>query len=156
MKKIKLNGKYAFGKEAIVDDLDFEKLNTVSWRIEKRGRELYYAVNSKGIRMHSFLMNTPKGMHTDHMNGDGLDNQRENLRNCTASENIINSKIRIDNTSGYKGVCWVKNRNKWRAYLKSNKKTLHLGMFLSKEEAARAYDNKVKSLFGNFGRLNFV
>ena len=92
MKRLKLTQ----GKYTLIDDENFEELSKVSWCITKTGEDRWYAINkSHGINtyMHRFLMKTPKGMDTDHINGDSLDNRKENLRICTRSENLYNSRI---------------------------------------------------------------
>lgn len=143
------------GKVAIVDDDDFEWLNQWKWRFdiyavrELRGKPLY---------MHRIILQTPIGMQTDHINGDKLDNRRENLRICSASQNKQNEGIRSNNTSGYKGAHYVSTNNrikKWCATIWINNKSIFLGFFLTAEEAARAYDKKAIELFGDFANLNF-
>ena len=91
----------------------------------------------------------------DHINGIRDDNRWKNLREATGNQNQHNSKLRSDNTSGYKGVTWRKYRNKYRARIKFYGKNLLLGYFSSPEDAARAYDAKARELFGEFARLNF-
>ncbi len=143
------------GKVAIVDDLDFKKLNRFKWYFEKSG---YAGRDFKGktIRMHQFIMNTPKKLHTDHINGDGLDNRRDNLRLATVAENTRNQKIRKDNTSGYKGVSFNKNRQKWQSYINYKCKMIHLGFFTFPEYAALKYNFEAKKLFGEFALLNKI
>ena len=89
------------GQFAIVDDDDFEKINTYKWCIKKTSHNLYAkrVFNMKTIDMHRFIMNPKIGYVIDHINGDGLDNRKENLRICTHSENMKNIKVRKDNTS---------------------------------------------------------
>jgi hypothetical protein len=114
--------------------------------------------------LHALIMNTPKGMFTDHINGDPLDNRRSNLRICTISENNRNAPNHVDGTSGYKGVCYMKdglnfkrgkNAKRWRAVVNYNKKVHYLGTFATAEEAARAYDAKALELHGEYAYLNF-
>ena len=105
--------------------------------------------------LHRLLMDPPKGMVIDHINHNGLDNRRENLRICTRAENSRNRGKQKNNTSGYKGVCWYKRDKKWRAQIKKDSKKIHIGYFDIIEDAARAYDAKAKELFGEFAHLNF-
>jgi hypothetical protein len=93
----------------------------------------------------------------DHVNGDGLDNRRENLRVATHAQNASNRGVRVNNTSGFKGVhANHSGRGKqWFAYITTNYKRQHLGMFGTAEEAARAYDAAAVRLHGEFARLNF-
>lgn len=158
MKRIKLGGKLL--KYALVDDDMFEYLNQWHWGYS-RGYALRDKVNIKGIPkgkifMHRVIMQTPVGMETDHKNGNKADNRRENLRICTKGQNNANRGLAANNTSGYKGVTWDKNRNKWFAQTKLAQKKINLGRFSTKEEAALAYNAFVKEHFGDFARLNEV
>jgi hypothetical protein len=90
------------------------------------------------ITMHRFLMKPPKGMYIDHINGNGLDNRRINLRICTNSANLRNGSLRTNNTSGVTGVALDKTRNKWVAKIKVKYKTIHLGRFGNFEEAVNS------------------
>jgi hypothetical protein len=90
---------------------------------------------------------------TDHKNGNGLDNQRKNLRSATRPQNLWNKGRRSDNTTGFKGV--TKEAHGWRAVIKANGKRRHLGYFTSPELAARAYDAAAVEMHGEFARLNF-
>lgn len=106
--------------------------------------------------MHREIMRAPEGVLVDHRDGDGLHNWRENLRNCTDAQNKMNRKvISANNTSGYKGVSWSKKKRKWIAQSMINKKHIFIGHFSTPEEAARAYDEKARELFGEFARTNF-
>ena len=87
--------------------------------------------------------------------GDGLNNQKANLRICTRSQNKMNGKSYKNSSSKYKGIWWVKKNKKWRVRIRLNNKTIHLGYFKDETEAAKAYDSKAKELFGEFARLNF-
>ncbi len=97
-----------------------------------------------------------KGRITDHRNEDKLDNQRSNLRAATTSQNRGNEGLRKNNTSGYKGVCWVGRVNRWIAYIKVNYHRYHLGYFKRKADAARAYNKAARKYFGRFAKLNKV
>ena len=90
----------------------------------------------------------------DHINGMKTDNSIENLREASRSENNMNKPKQINNTSGYKGVCWHKAAQKWQAHIKINKKLKHLGLFDSPEEAYAAYCEAAKRLHGEFANLN--
>lgn len=148
MNRIKLTQ----GKYAIVDDEDFKWLNQWRWYYDGRYARMNY--KNKKIHMHRLIMNTPKGMDTDHINGNGLDNRRCNLRICTSSQNHINTKKRKNNTSGYKGVFSCQLSKNWRAQIRYNHKSIHIGNFINKIQAAKAYNQKAKELFGEFARLN--
>src|SRR5690242_17796567 len=103
--------------------------------------------------MHRVIMNASADIHVDRINGDGLDNRRENLRLCTRDENMMNRRKNSNNSSGYKGV--DRNKGKWRAYIQVDKKWIHLGYFSTAEQAAHAYDNAAKKYFGEFANTNF-
>jgi hypothetical protein len=158
MKKLKLSQ----GKFAVVDDEDYEELAKYKWRAQKGGYT-FYAVRSSYLKdgkhnvilMHRVILDAPKGMFVDHINGDGLDNRRCNLRLCTHAENIRNSKTRRDNTSGYKGVYLLKHDRKWCACLSVNGVTRHLGRFTTPEAAARAYNEAAEKYYGRFARTNY-
>jgi hypothetical protein len=105
--------------------------------------------------MHRLIMNTPKGMDTDHINGDSLDNRRCNLRICTHAQNQRNLKKILGNNK-YKGVSLFKKTQKWRARIQINRMGLHLGYFDTEEEAAKAYNEAAEKHFGEFSRINII
>jgi hypothetical protein len=113
------------------------------------------------IRMHQIILERMlkrglvNGEKTDHINHDGLDNRRENLRLATNQENSHNQRAIENCSSVYKGVSWDKNRKKWRVYIKYKNIKHHVGRFDSEIEAAKAYDQVAIGLFGNFAVLNF-
>ncbi len=107
--------------------------------------------------MHREILGLDHGdrRQVDHINGDGLDNRKENLRICDTSKNVINRSIGKINTSGYKGVNWRKKSKKWVARIGFNNKRIYLGDFNNKEDAARAYDTAALKYYGEFAKLNF-
>lgn len=145
------------GKFAIVDVEGFEKIKNYKWTYNQGYAHRKERINGKSthVSMHSFLINTPSGSDTDHINGDGLDNRLCNLRICTRTENSRNQRPR-GGSSKYKGVCFDKSRGKWIAGIKINYKRKNLGRFKLEEEAAKAYNNAAKKHFGEFARLNEV
>lgn len=100
--------------------------------------------------MHTFLF--PKWERVDHIDGDGLNNTRLNLRQCSHAENIRNSAKSISNKSGCKGVIWDKNRSKWMAYIKLDYRQKYLGRYDTFEEASEARDRAAKEMHGPFAR----
>ena len=121
---------------ALVDDEDFEYINQWKWRCNNSGTG--YAVRrigNKTIHMHRVINKTPDGYWTDHINRNSLDNRKENLRTVTPSLNILNSRVRKDNISKYKGVSWFKNTNRWRVRITINGEVVSLGYFKDKNEA---------------------
>lgn len=150
MKKIPLTQ----GKFALVDDEDYEYLSKIKWYVDPSG---YVANKTKNvIFMHRLVAKTPKGKSTDHINGNKLDNQKKNLRTCTTSQNMANRGKQVNNTSGYKGVFWSKAAGKWRAQIRHKNKSIHLGLFETKKDAAKAYNKKAKELWGCFAQLNKI
>lgn len=147
------------GKFAIVDDNDFEWISKIKWYARK-DRNNYYAENHKGNRksstkMHRMIINAPEGFSVDHINGDGLDNQRKNLRLCTTEENTRNRDKQKNNTTGYKGVTIHKKTGLYQAQTTHHKKHVSFGYFKTAKEAARAYDKNIRLLHKDFSKTNF-
>lgn len=111
-----------------------------------------YAVHKVIYEMHFGEVEGP----VDHRNNDKMDNTIGNLRPATKSQNEANTAKRITNTSGYKGVYWLKNTASWRAKIDCNGKQIHIGLFKDKHEAAKAYNEKATSLFGEYAQLNII
>lgn len=103
--------------------------------------------------MHGFLTGWPR---VDHINGDGLDNRRSNLREANAAQNAANAGLRSDSVSGFKGVYPnTAGGLPWKAEIRANGKRRYLGIFGDPATAARAYDAAAREAFGEFARLNF-
>jgi len=109
-----------------------------------------------GKYAHRLVMGEPKGMQIDHINGNGLDNRKCNLRICTRAENRRNTKLLRTNKSGYIGVHFNKRQKRWIAQIQLNRKTKHLGSFTSAREAAIHRDSVARVMFGEYARLNFM
>jgi len=161
MRKIDISTKKYPDTYTLVDDEDHEHLNQWKWYPKNcRGKIYIYRhawIEDKKnfLAMHRSIMNPSKDMQIDHINGNTLDNRRSNLRICTASQNLQNQKIRSYNCSSkYKGVCFDKATNKWRAQIMFDKKIKHIGFYKIEEDAARAYNNKAKKWYGEFANLN--
>jgi hypothetical protein len=158
MKEIKLTK----GQVALVDDDDFEHLNHFKWKVYfSESANSYYAtrkINGKHIAMHRILMNTVgTNLVIDHKDHNGLNNQKQNLRIATKSQNGANRQIRKNATSKFLGVHWDKSRNKWRAAIKSsNQKQKTIGRFENETEAALAYNDYALKLHGEFANLNTI
>lgn len=153
MKEISLSkGK----RTTLVDDEDYEYLNQWNWYYTVSGYVVRKLPNPSKIYipMHRVIMNPPIGMMVDHINHNGLDNRKCNLRICTNAENQHNRKIGSNNTSGYKGVSWNTLANKWEAQVKFNNKKIYLGRFISLEHAVKTYNKRAKELFGEFALIN--
>lgn len=152
------------GKKAMVDDDSYEDLCANKWRVMNSRGKLYagrlnYCSDTghrKPIIMHRVIVNAPSGFVVDHINGDTLDNRKNNLRICTHKENCRNSTKHIKATSKYKGVCKMQDCNRWRATIGVNGKTLHIGLYASEEDAAIAYNNAAIKYFGDYSLLNIM
>jgi len=143
------------GKMVLVDDEDYNYLVTFgNWRQSER-----YAACSKGkkttILMHRLLMNPPQNMDIDHLDDNGLNNQKSNLRICTRSQNLQRNTKNGNTSSRFKGVCWDKKNKKWKVHIKTNGRQLHLGRFASEIEAAKRYDKAAHALYGEHADTNF-
>jgi len=150
------------GKAALVDDEDFDRINAFKWYASKTKGSLYARrkTKRKGKEtihyMHRVIMCAGNSVEVDHRDRNGLNNQRHNLRVCDHQQNQRNRDTMKNNKSGLKGVSWHKIMNKWRAVIQYNGRQLVIGYFLTKEEAATAYDKKATELFGEFAKLNNV
>lgn len=146
------------GQVALVDDEDYERVNKYKWYTYRNTSGILYAARSLEIgmlRMHSFILNTVK--EVDHKDLSGLNNQKENLRFCSKSQNQANTLKRSVNkrTSIYKGVSLNKKTGSWCARLGINYGTIQLGTFKEEIEAALAYDIAALKYFGEFANPNF-
>lgn len=146
------------GEFTIVDAEDYALLSKFHWQCWKGPWNNYAkgVVEGKNIPLHRFLLNPSRDKVVDHINGDGLDNRRSNLRIVTTSQNGMNRKLSKNNSSGYKGVCYNKQRGKWMAYIMFEKKQRTIGYFANSLEAAKAYNKEASRLFGEFAKLNDV
>ena len=142
MKEIQLTQ----GKVALVDDEDYEWLNQWKWRYMQSSKTGYAVrwsyggtVRRKTILMHRLILDTPTSLEVDHIDHDGLNNQRYNIRNCTRLDNARNHSTMRNNTSGFTGVVWKQDMHKWVAQRTINKKFNYLGAYTTKEQAHQAY-----------------
>lgn len=144
------------GRFAIVDIGDLGKVVQHYWQAVLLPHTTYAGatINKKRVLMHRFIMEPSDGLEVDHINRNGLDNRRENLRIATRSQNNGNTKIPSHNTSGVKGVSYDKDRNLWAAHIKTHGRKKFLGRFGTKEEAASAYDRAAAQHFGEFANKN--
>ena len=150
------------GRFAICDWADWPLVKAYNWRLTTKNKNgcLYaQAWDRKDkstrlrITMHG-LIYVSTGL-VDHINGDGLDNRRSNLRSATKQQNTFNQKAR-GGTSKYKGVCREEKSNSWRAYITHNGRRISLGRHQTEEDAATAYNLAARKLFGDFARANDV
>lgn len=163
MKEIKLSktGTKYFGLVALVDDEDFERLNKWDWHVGKGNRTFYArrfttnTIKREGIHMHKeILICNASDLVVDHKDGNGLNNQKNNLRIATHSQNVANRRSHKNSTSKYLGVSWNSQKKLWQAAIMTNYKTTYLGCFDIETEAAEAYNEAAKTVHGEFARLN--
>lgn len=130
-----------------IDIEDVEKVKGYKWSKDNYGYCIHTNLN---IKLHRYIMNCPEDMVVDHINHDTLDNRKENLRICTKKQNERNIKLRSNNISGYTGVGFHKETNKWRAYIQKDNKLITLGLFENKKDAIKARKEAEKEYFGEF------
>lgn len=134
-----------------MDDADYEMLNAHKWCAWQHGQTFYATRAANTIHMHRVIMGA-KGV--DHVNGDGLDNRRTNLRRATHQQQAMNTRKRAGCTSQFKGI--HRSGRKWVALIKTAGRQMRLGSFDNEEDAARAYDAAAREHFGEFARVNFA
>ena len=144
------------GLYALIDGEDYEWLNRWKWHAQRAKNDICYAVRlERKISMHRIITNAPKNKQVDHINHNGLDNRRCNLRICTNSQNSQSRRLSLNKTSKYKGVMWDKRCKKWYVQITCFYKQAYLGRYDNEIEAAKTYDKKAKELFGEFALTNF-
>lgn len=154
------------GYKAIVDERFAEELRKRKWHIRRQSKSsvIYAGGNIKRdgrfctLLMHLEVLRlagVKPGKHTDHRDGDGLNNQLDNLRVATESQNGRNRRVNKNSTCGYKGVCYRPNGT-WRARIQVGKRRIALGNFGTAEEAAEAYNRAAVQYSGEFARLNRI
>jgi len=151
------------GKYAIVDPDDYVWLSKYKWYVVKKGNTFYanrgqWSKTQKRrltITMHRLIIDVPDDMFVDHINHNGLDNRKANLRLATPADNARYARYpKINTSSRYRGVCYNKQTRKWRTTILVNRKRKHLGYFKHEIDAARAYDQAAKLYYGDFAILN--
>ena len=147
------------GYVAFVDAADASRVLAYKWSARSGNRTMYAhrtVRRADGRRtsqsLHQFLTGYAI---TDHINGNGLDNRRSNLREATPAQNGQNRRRGLDNRSGFKGVSWNARDRKWQAHIRVNGPQRSLGYYETAEEAAQAYDAAARDLHGEYAALNF-
>lgn len=152
------------GQVALVDDEDYEILSQLKWSAHKQ-KNNYYAISScycyltkkrHHLIMHRVIMGCKKGKEIDHIDHNGLNNQKCNLRFATRSQNQQNRRPTNKSLSAYKGVCWNKKVNKWQADITLSGKLIRIGFYDTEIKAAQAYNEKAKELFGEYAYINTI
>lgn len=149
------------GMAATIDVADVDVVRLWNWHPKKNGRFSFHAArsiydnpgSSKTLLLHVALLGTKNGLIIDHINGDGLDNRRCNLRFVTQSQNRQNTNLGSRNRSGFRGVSFNKATGKWRSVIYQDRKQYYLGEFLDLIEATRAYANAAERIFGPYRRM---
>lgn len=145
----------------LVDNEDYVELNKHRWCAERQHKRFYAKRTScapdrySTVRMHRSILNAPTNKEVDHRDGNGLNNQKSNLRLCTRAQNMMNQKIYANNKSGYKGVYWHKTKKKWESNIMANGKLIYLGSFFCLIKAAKAYDAGARKYHGEYANTNF-
>ena len=139
----------------MVDDEDYNYLSQFNWQVDKHNVVRFHNKNGSSL-IHRLIMKPPDDMEIDHIDGNRLNNQKSNLRLANSSQNKCNRGARKDNKSGYKGVSWHKQRNKWTARIKHDGKYLHLGLHEDIKEAVLAYNNASKKYHKEFAFINVI
>lgn len=146
---VKQEGKFV---KTIIDSCLAKQLEQYNWCADD-GRYARTRAGNKTHYLHRLITNSPKGKQVDHINGNRLDNRLSNLRLCTNQQNQMSRHVAVSKT-GYKGVHKLGNR--YCAKIKFNRKNIHLGVYLTIDEAALAYNKAAKELFGEFARPNQI
>lgn len=132
-----------------IDVDDIPLISQYKWSFHHSGYSIA-RINGHKVQMHRLIINAKDGDVVDHINHNGLDNRKYNLRICTTAQNEWNARKSPRNTSGVKGVNYDKSRNKWRARISYNGKRIELGFFETKEEAEQARFKAEDELHGEF------
>ena len=153
------------GYRAIVNNRDYAKVAGFKWYANvkkntvyacRRRRQFEEGTFQADVKLHRFIMGVTDDLQVDHINGNGLDNRRANLRICTVQQNGFNSKLK-GNKTGFKGVSYLPNirgSKHYRAQIMLNRKYIYLGYYRTPYEAAKAYNQKAREIFGDFANLN--
>lgn len=144
----------------LIDSEDYELISKYKWHVHK-WRYVFYVqawtnINGKGktLLMHKLILGAKRKEIVDHIDGNGLNNQKTNLRICTNTQNCWNQRIAKNNTTGFKGVTFVKATKRYRARIRVNSKLILVGDFKTAQEAGEAYNWAALNHYGDFARLN--
>lgn len=147
------------GMFAQIDDEDYEKVSKYKWTYCSAGYAFYSehssAPNRLVLMLHRYIIDAPNGFEVDHIDRNGLNNQKSNLRLATRAQNLANrGKLGKNKSSKYKGVC--RHKNKWQASIKTSGEQIYLGRYETEEAAAMAYNYAAQKYFGEYAFLNKI
>lgn len=162
-REVVLGGKIAAGRVTLIDEADYDSVTTRSWHLGSGGYVTRYQYvgpkngrsNYTPVLLHRQLLDAPKGLQVDHINGDRLDNRRSNLRICTRTQNMQNRRNLMNQQTGFKGVC-RNGRGRYVARITVNYVCYYVGSSTDDFEAAAMYDAAAIQLFGQFANLNLL
>lgn len=143
--------------KCLIDLEDVDLVKNIKWHKSDLQKSTYYCVSNhkQWKRIHRLILGiTDPNVFVDHINHNGLDNRRSNLRVCTNQQNICNCHIPKNNKSGCKGVYWSEERHKWCAQITINNKTKLLGRFTDYEDAVEARNKAAEKYYGEFANEN--
>ena len=146
------------GRFALIDEEDVDRVSQYNWYVGK-GKHTHYAhhKSKESFLLHRFVTNAPDDVQVDHINSNGLDNRKTNLRFCNNGQNSAASRKRQGTRSKYRGVVFDSTAScKWKARVYDNGKQIVLGRFSSEEEAALAYNKAALERYGEFARINVL
>lgn len=155
-----LSGEYGIGytsrgKEFWFDLEDYNKIKDYCWCVGSKGSIITNDEAGNTLLLHRVVLNiTDLDMQVDHIKHKRYDNRKSQLRIVDNSKNQMNTNIRVDNTSGYKGVSWDKKLNKWKSYINVDKKRMHLGYFVNFEDAIKSRKEAEEKYFGEYSYDN--
>lgn len=143
---------------AIIDEDDYLLIAAYDWWLRKDEFRNYVQtkIGRDSICIHQLILPAKQGFIIDHKDHNGLNNQRNNLRYATQEQNSFNRRMRLDNSSGYKGVSWAETSKKWRVQLQAGGTKRNGGLHNTKEEAALAYNKLAIRYFGEYATLNIL
>jgi hypothetical protein len=151
------------GKSVLVDDEDYVWLNQWKWSLAShrlKNRIIYYGVRKvcgHHVKMHREVLGiVDSKIKIDHVNGNGLDNQKVNLRQANMAQNRQNSRKSPNCTSRFKGVSWHKHMGRWQVRIQVGGQVCNLGYFVEEAVAARVYNQVAKHSFGAFAYGNAI
>lgn len=148
------------GAVALIDADDWERLQGYTWFNWRRPNTNYVRTSirngdtQKTLLMHRLILDAPDNLEVDHVDGNGLNNRKSNIRLATRMQNCANITVSREGTSQFKGVSWDTLSGKWKAQISANKKKKHIGLYADELHAARAYNRAAEQAFGEFACLN--